>query len=129
MKKLFVAISAFLYITASTGITVHMHYCMGKQESRGLVKNHASKCGKCGMIETEKGCCKDENKFFKNDSDQKTAGSVFQLMPLVTVTLLPSFVEINAGCFAAVTKDYPVIHTPPRTDGVAVYIRNCVFLI
>lgn len=129
MKKLLIAILAFLYIGTSTGTVLHMHYCMGKFAGWGLGHNDSKKCDKCGMDETAKGCCTDENKFLKNDTDQKITESAFQLIPLITISLTPSFVELPLNNFPSLSVVYPINHEPPRSKCIAVYIRNCVFLI
>jgi len=132
MKRFFVAILALLYITTSTGATFHMHYCMGNFVDWGFGQNNAKSCSNCGMQESgqkDKGCCKDENKFLKNDTDQKVTESAFQFIQLIAVSLPPSFVELASNVFPSVTENNPIGHSPPRSCGVAVYIRNCVFLI
>ncbi len=132
MKKLLVAIFALLYISTSVGATVQMHYCMGKLADWGLTHNKSGTCGKCGMEETEKkqnGCCKDEQKFLKNDTDQKTPESSLQLMQLMGVALPVSFFEIPAVDIPTIPAENHIGHAPPRGNSVAVYIRNCVFLI
>ena len=132
MKKFFIAILALLYISTSTGATLHMHYCMGELADWGFGQKDSKYCSNCGMLETDqkdKGCCKDENKFLKNDADQKTTELAFQLIQLTSVSLPPSFVEITFTIFPAVTENNIISHLPPRNYGVAVYIRNCVFLI
>jgi len=132
MKKVFVVILALLYISTSTGAVVHFHYCMGKLADWGFSSKESRICGKCGMEKLEKknnGCCKDEQKFFKNNTDQKIAASAYQSMQVVAVSAPTSFFEIPTVDFFPVTEKNPVSHAPPRSCGVAVYIRNCVFLI
>jgi hypothetical protein len=132
MKKLVVALLALIYIGASAGVTLHMHYCMGQLADRGLGHNNSKTCGKCGMEksdEKENGCCKDEHQFIKNDADQKVTETGFQLMLFGTVGLPVSFIEITFTDFSSITEETPVSHAPPRSSGVAVYIRNCNFLI
>ncbi len=132
MKKTIVAILAILYISTSVGATVHMHYCMGKLADWGLVDNYADKCSKCGMEKIEKtdsGCCRDELKYFKNNTDQKISESAFQIIKVVPVVLHTNFIDLSSTDFISVTEENPVSHAPPPGSGVAVYIRNCVFLI
>lgn len=132
MKKLLVAILALLYISTSVGATVHMHYCMGKLADWGPGHNKSKTCGKCGMEISEKkdnGCCKDERKFIKNDTDQKTTEAAIQMTQVMAVALPVSFFEIPSADIPTVTEENPISHAPPRSSGVAVYIRNCVFLI
>jgi hypothetical protein len=73
MKQFIAIILAVSYLCLSVGITVHTHYCMGKLVGASFIEpddNH--QCSHCGMTKktSKKGCCKDEHKTFKNDSDQ-----------------------------------------------------------
>lgn len=130
MKKFLVAIFAIFYIGTSAGATLHMHYCMGKLVDWSLGHNDSKYCSSCGMEEADqKGCCKDEGRFLKNDTDQKITESAFQFMQVSIVSLPAEFAEISPAVFASLAKNIPGNHSPSRTCGVAVYIRNCLFLI
>ncbi len=132
MKNFLVVIVALLYMSTSSGATLYIHYCMGKQAGWGFGENKSKTCGGCGMEKSEEkdnGCCKDEHKFIKSDTDQKTTETGFQLIQLIAVALPASFIEISADDFSSVTDENPISDAPSRSDGVAVYIRNCIFLI
>ncbi len=132
MKKIIITIVAFFYLAVSSGFTVHMHYCMGKLADWSLGHNKTKVCSKCGMKKSEEkdnGCCKDDHKFIKNITDQKTGEAGFQLLKLISVAIPVSFAEIPSVNFPSVTEENPISHAPPRSSGVAVYIRNSVFLI
>jgi len=132
MKKFLISILTLVYIGTPTGVTLHMHYCMGKLADWGFGHNKSNTCGKCGMEKSEakdSGCCRDEHKFIKNDTDQKTAEVGLQMLQVLAVALPVSFIEIPSNDFPSVTEENPICHAPSRSSGVAVYIRNCVFLI
>ncbi len=132
MKKFIVTILALIYLGTSTGATINLHYCMGKLADWGIGHNESKTCGQCGMEKTDEkdnGCCKDEHKFVKNTADQKTAEASLQLMQVVATSLPVSFIEIPAVGFTSVTEENPLTNAPPRSYAVAVYIRNCVFII
>ena len=132
MKKFFTAILAVLYLSTSIGASIHVHYCMGKVADWGFGQNDSKTCSKCGMEQTAKkstGCCKDENKFIKNNADQKYAEAVFQMAPLTTLAIPVSFVEIPSVDLPSLTEENPISHAPPRSSSVAVYITNCNFRI
>lgn len=132
MKKIFVAILSLLYISTATGVTINMHYCMGELADWGIAHNKSRSCGKCGMEKSEEknnGCCNDEQKFIKNNSDQKAAEPSFKPAQFFPVALSTSFFELSNNNFSSVTEKDPVSHAPPRSGGAAVYIRNCIFLI
>ena len=75
------------------------------------------------------GCCKDENKFIKNDTDQKAAETGFQAIQLIAVALPVSFVEIPSINFPDAAEENTFIHAPPRSSGIAAYIFNRRILI
>jgi hypothetical protein len=131
MKKIIVTIFAFLYLGVSSGATVHLHFCMGKLIKWELWnRKDNDKCSKCGMAKSKAkdGCCKDENKLVKIEKDQKVAETAYS-MQLLSVAVSVSFVETPVVPFLSVAAAKPVSNSPPRSPLVAVYIRNCSFLI
>lgn len=132
MKKFVAAILAVLYLGTSTGATVHLHYCMGNLADWSLGNSEAKTCGNCGMEKSEEkdnGCCKDEHKFVKNDNDQKTAEEIVINFATHVIDLpIVNFSALDIPV-PSVTEKHPVSHAPPRSNGVAVYIRNCTFII
>jgi hypothetical protein len=132
MKKFITAIVALLYITSSTGADVYTHYCMGKVADWGIGHNNSKTCAKCGMEKSDakdNGCCKDEHKFFKNDSAQKITEPNLQYFHLFTAVLPATFGQPAIIGIPSVSELFPFSHAPPRMNGIAVYIRNCTFLI
>ena len=79
-------------------------------------------------IKKENGCCKDENKFIKNNVDQKGAEAACQTFYSLAIEPV-AFIELTAFNIFSVTEENPSSHAPPRDSGVAIYIRNCVFRI
>jgi len=133
MKKVLVTILAIIYLGTSTGATIHMHYCMGELADWSLSSSKGSKkCGKCGMEKVaneDNGCCKDEQKFLKNQSDQKFTGLNFETIQLIGLALPVSFIDSIDILASSIIEGNPVSHAPPQNTGPAIYIRNCVFRI
>jgi hypothetical protein len=127
MKKVLVSILAVFYLASSVGATVHLHYCMDKFIDWSLLKG-GDKCNKCGM-EKDGGCCKDENKFVKNNVDQKVAESAIQLLQMATVATPTALIYPSEHYFSSLTQAYPTSNAPPRSNGVGIYILNSVFRI
>jgi len=97
-----------------------------------LGHNRSKTCGNCGMEKSEEkdnGCCKDEHKFVKNDNDQKTAEALVITFASQVIDLPIEYFSVLDIPVSSVTEKHPVSHAPPRSNGVAVYIRNCSFLI
>jgi len=132
MKKFIAAILAVMYLGTSSGATIHMHYCMGKLADWSLGDKQSKTCGKCGMEksnEKDNGCCKDEHKFLKDDSAQKVTESNLQLMQLMATALPSAYTQLPELALPSLTEESPNSNSPPRTQAVPVYIRNCVFRI
>ena len=132
MKKLLATILAVVYLSASVGASLHLHYCMDKLVDWKLWSNGNKEdaCSSCGMAKTEanNGCCKDEHKVMKLKDDHRAADGyhAMQLLP----ALIPS------GIFQSLFIDLraPAIENPTtiasrRSSGLAAYIRNHVLLI
>lgn len=74
-------------------------------------------------------CCKDVHKFFKDNTDQQFAETGLQMLQFPAAIPPPFPIAIQTHYFPAETKENPMSHAPPAGAAVAVYIRNCVFLI
>ncbi len=132
MKQFITAILAVLYLGTSSGATIHMHYCMGKLADWGLSQNKSKKCPRCGMEKkdnVDNGCCKDEQKFVKDDSAQKLTESNLQILQLFSEATPALFTELPTLAFPSVTEENPISHAPPRTQSIAIYIYKRSFLI
>ncbi|HLK27582.1 MAG TPA: hypothetical protein VKT28_03315 [Puia sp.] len=127
MKKFFLGILTFVYITVASGIVVNIHYCMGRLSEVDYGYSTDNKCGKCGM-ENKAGCCHNEAKFVKLTDDQQLAKAN------INIAQFPA--EIN---IAHVNLSQPVqgveknlelqYHSPPDKSLSQVYLLNCVFRI
>ncbi|HET9278950.1 MAG TPA: hypothetical protein VFN95_12220, partial [Flavitalea sp.] len=56
VKKVTIAILAFLYLGLTTGVVKNLHYCMGQLSNVDFGYDKHDACNKCGMTEKE-GCC------------------------------------------------------------------------
>lgn len=128
MKRAVVAILAILYLTASSGVAISAHWCMGRVAGTSITllgddDHHA--CKRCGMEKKGKGgCCHDEHKIVKAAEDQTlTAKTILQLsspiaLPVKAFTL--SAPPQQAG------KDLVVVapaHGPPLAQSLPIYLQ------
>lgn len=138
MKRIVAGILALLYLSTSLGATVHLHYCMGKLLSWGLVNHESKDCGFCGMpkkadsnhcVSAKQGCCKDEHKQIKTGGDQKIFSSELQFLKVfnqgdvIRHPIHPDFL------IASFLLTYPSTHAPPLTGEVAIFLLNGNFRI
>ena len=130
MKKFLVTILALVYLTVSSGATVHLHYCMGKLMSWGLSDKEAGTCGTCGMQKAgHKGCCHDEHKQVKFEKDQKAAESAFQFLSNYSDATVVTQIGLPFIYFPSIVTGNPVAHAPPLLGAVPIFILNCNFRI
>jgi hypothetical protein len=123
---------AFLYLSVSSGFNLRTHYCMGRLASIGIGYESPKKCGKCGMHLSEGhkgGCCKDEHRLVKLDTDQQVTPSDLPCFLSLPIASQIHFTEPFSPLFFSEQNQYPVNHDPPRIHAVALYLRDCVFLI
>ena len=94
---------------------MHLHYCMEKFISWNLSESENKTCGKCGMKEsaTQKGCCKDEVKQLKIDTDHQksTAESFIKLFQVPAIKYNPSFWKFNTALLYE--NDNFIFYSPP----------------
>jgi hypothetical protein len=128
MKKAFIAILAFLYITITSGIVVNVHYCMGRVASVEYGYDDHDVCGKCGMASKKKGCCHTEYKLVKlQDAHQQAKVQVaFMQLPAEAPVQTTNFQVPLSGMDQYLSLQY---HSPPDQRLNTVYLTNCVFRI
>ena len=129
VKKLLLSIAVCSYLIVSTGIVVNFHYCMNRLASTQLYGAKAKICGKCGMdIHLGKGCCRDEVKVVKLQTDHNKAQVTHEMaMPAVPVAVLSSFITID---FVNNDRNCHFLnHSPPLLTEQDTYLQNCVFRI
>jgi hypothetical protein len=132
LKKFIIAILALLYVTVSSGATIHMHYCMDKLVDWSLGHSNDERCSECGMEKNhaQSSCCKDEHKQVKLKDDQKISEAPIYLMQETSTVLS----EFPFGGYSLVplpslSQEHPVSHAPPAGANQVIYLRNCNFRI
>jgi hypothetical protein len=134
MKKFLFSILAIIYIVASTGATMHLHYCMGRLADTGFFEQEGGHCSLCGMEksndEDDNGCCTDQEETVKISIDQKfSAASVFHFEQPFT-DIVAVFTGFQPSLDVRTDdKVPPVSHAPPRSPQVPPYLMHCHFSI
>jgi hypothetical protein len=133
MKKLFITIVSILYLAASTGATMHMHYCMGRLADTGFFEQEGGHCSLCGMEKSgnaDNGCCTDQQETIKISIDQQfSTASIFHfeqpfsLLEITETGYQPQLLLVSGDKVPAVSN------APPRSPQVPPYLMNCLFRI
>jgi hypothetical protein len=105
---------------------------MGKLADWELGQNKSKTCGFCGMEkgdEKDNGCCKDEQKFIKNDTDQKFVESASYTLKFPVVAEMPNYYRNAFFRSVSVNERYSQSHAPPRCKDLPIYISIRSILI
>jgi hypothetical protein len=138
VKKFLASILAFLYLSTSMGATIHLHYCMGKLISWGLMSHESGNCDYCGMsknrshtndLTAKKNCCKDDNKQIKTAGDQKLPQAEYQFLKFSQDAPAAGFLSIPSFLIPSVTLAQPTSHAPPIIGKQPAFLLNCNFRI
>ncbi len=127
MKRLLTIVIAMSYLCLSIGITVHIHYCMGRIVGTSFIEHDDDHhCSHCGMKKTssKKGCCKDEHKLFKSTNDQHIAKLLTLQAGFGELVIIPQTSFLHEVYFASVYKNPSAKANapPPRVPDCPLYI-------
>lgn len=115
-----------IYITASSGVVLNVHYCMGKVSSV-QVDNFSEKLCKCGAAASEMNCCFSEFKVMKLEDSHKAAVIAQHIQ--LPVADLPTFISlIDLSKTLPTIKEQPLVPHPPLSSQ-NIYLKNRVFRI
>lgn len=133
MRKFITTILALLYLTVSTGATVHTHYCMDKLVDVSLLNdNEVSFCDNCGMKSNagiKSDCCKKQHQLIKLEKDQKSVDNSLQIHQVASHAIAVSNHEIFIPSFTSLKEVSPSTYLPHLNFPSTIYKRNCVFRI
>jgi len=131
MKKVLATILAFVYLSTSMGATIHLHYCMGKLASWGLIDHESKNCPQCGMAKktsasgcmaAKMDCCRDEHKQIKTDKDQKLFPSEFFKYSNLTQAITLHELAISDIKTFSPTIAYPNSNAPPILGNLPLFV-------
>lgn len=130
LKRLFVALLAFVYLCLSIGIPIHVHYCMDSVAAVSIVPSgNTHFCAHCGMEQTlsANDCCREEHKLFKNSEDQLI--SQVQLLHYDEHISLPAVPVVvpayHAIALASGNYQTPLLIPPENSATCPVFLRFC----
>jgi hypothetical protein len=126
MKKLLTLFIMLVYGFASTGATLHLHYCCGKLDKVSFSTEHNPKCPKKEGV--YKNCCDSKQVDIKIKADQQPVVKWVTLQQDSGSTLpLASF--LFEGPIKKIVASVHTTGPPVRPSSVPLFIRHCVFRI
>jgi hypothetical protein len=103
---------------------------MDRLLSRSLKTDADKPCSKCGMSkEDSKGCCKDEQKQVKLESDQKATKAFSLPVSFSSAVELIAFQQYESEFYITCCIKLPDANAPPDKGSITLYLRNNVFRI
>ncbi len=117
-----------MYLFASSGVAMNVHYCMGKEAGVDYYKTTAHKCSKCGMKEKKGGCCNDEHKFYKLSTEYKDVANK-QSVSFATAMAMPVYFSYQQFLPWLIAFAKSLNNSPPHFSQEDIGIRHCVFRI
>jgi hypothetical protein len=130
MKQTAAFILLLVYLIASTGATLHSHYCMGSISDYSVYGDVETACGKCGMPKADtddKGCCKDEVRWVKLQNDQKANNFSIEFTKVQLAEIQTGFIQQPT----IISNDHRVFEkcSSLRSPTLPSYLLHCVFRI
>ncbi|MHA4807516.1 HYC_CC_PP family protein [Flavitalea flava] len=129
MKKFLAILLIMVYGTASSGATIHLHYCMGKFACFGLSAEKKETCYQCGMNKGNNDCCKDVKKTFKTLKDYNSPGFSFNLAKQASPVLQTDWAFIRQDLYSSNDRLTIFANGPPESIPIPLYTRFCNFRI
>ena len=127
MKRIFTILLAFVYLVASGGFAIHIHYCMDEFSGLSLTDSKDKRCDKCGMKKGAKACCKDEVKLVRVADAHKTVNQDFLFHPgFVILKTFSTIQHTDLSSGEEYHDDH--LHSPPL-NRVPLRILFCDFRV
>lgn len=116
-------------MTVSSGIAMEIHYCMGEKAGVDFYTNTSDKCGLCGMKESKKhGCCNDDHKFVKIQDSHQHANNYLNFT-IGDVAIIAPFISYDCVLPGAYAPGFITNHSPPLYSKPPARILHGVFRI
>jgi hypothetical protein len=131
MKKLFAVFLAILYLSVSSGATLHFQYCMGQFVKVRLWHASKKECGACGTAKAEKchkNCCTDKHQHLQIEKDQKYSRLAEPAYSFLGTKLPGTRYHVPDFLTAVITR-FSNGQAPVVAGNLPVFIRNCNFRI
>jgi hypothetical protein len=128
MRKVIASFSVMVYFAFACGIMVNYHYCMDRYTSIKLYQPATNLCPICGMHTKKQGCCHDEVKIVKLQSDYQTSSVSFSIKNIQpAIAMPPEFFAVTL--MNGKTVSLKIEHSPPLITQQDTYLQNRAFRI
>ena len=130
MKAFLTILFTLLYLTASSSAPVQLRLCKGQVVDMKLLLVEGENCDTdcpSGKQKT-KDCCKYKQQQLKVDNLHEDALKV-QAKLVYLAAILPYPTQALPAPVSSILVEYPKSNGPPITGKIALYIKNCTFLI
>ena len=128
IKRILISVTVAIYFVFTCGVTLNLHFCMGRFSSVELYKQPAKRCSTCGMRVKNPKCCHDEVKLIKLQNAHQHSSFVYnhQIIPSSPVATFHYVAFALTNENASMDK---ITHSPPLISQQDTYLQNGVFRI
>ena len=125
MKQAVVFILAFLYLGLTSGLSVNIHYCMGKISEVKFESVSENACGNCGKEKMN--CCGHIYQLVKVNDEHQAVDNTELKAPITTIE---SFSDLHVMLLKTKTPISSAAYSPvPLYFPPDINVLNCVFRI
>lgn len=129
MKRILVILLLIIYSASTINATVHLHYCMNRFVGWSFLESKEEhKCGKCGMMGSNNGCCNEKHLTIDLDVDQKTP-SIHSFEKSFNLELLPQEFYYRLSSVKYSGENIVAYQFPPGKFKARIHLLFCVYLI
>ncbi|TAN20458.1 MAG: hypothetical protein EPN37_01520 [Chitinophagaceae bacterium] len=136
MKRVLVAILSVIYLAASAGTGITMHYCFDQLSGaelsfKGVVNESCSVCKiqQANTLYKSRNCCKDVYKRIKISNAQDIASDLLLPSAHFFTLSLPAVPILSVIPSPGITVGRIIPHSPPLPATTSIYLKDCTFLI
>ncbi len=128
MNRVVAFILAVLYLVFSAGITLDLHYCMGKIAAVKIETPSGKDTHLTCSVKPKKDCCKDELKVLKINDAHKTVASDYHFrVPVEQISQATFYSSFFSETLQAAIANKA--NAPPLLSSPNIFLKNCVFRI
>jgi len=121
MNRFLSILLLLIYLSTALNLFIQIHYCNNRIESVQLLSGEIDECCK---PEQNTGCCHNEVKIIKLDSDQNSNYNRHSLYVSFPAEL-HEYSALRIFCIQSITKTQDLSYNPPDTPPLPIWLKYC----
>ena len=129
MKKAINIIVSLILLTATFGVTVSKHYCMGSLKAQWIGHQHQEVCDGMESMPGMEGCCSNESDTFVMDEDFSVTSFDFDVNPELDLLYIAYEIELSELSSDLISNQSNPQNTGPPFVEPDIYVQVQSFLL